>query len=107
MSKISNQLLSDLVKNNFGQFLSYFGVSLSSDTQKYFGTCPIHAAADNPTAFAFYKNSGVWKCFTHSCHDHFNKGSIGIIQALLSAKKRGWEHPSDTDKIISISQTLK
>ena len=42
---------------------------IREDEEKFQGPCPIHPGADNPTAFVVYKDSGIWRCFTHQCHD--------------------------------------
>lgn len=41
---------------------------IREDEEKFQGVCPVHPGADNPTAFVVWKNTGVWRCYTHLCH---------------------------------------
>jgi DNA primase len=46
------------------------------------GPCPIHKG-DNQNAFVYYKDTGSWMCFTHSCHGAQNSGNmISFISKL-------------------------
>lgn len=79
-----------LVKNNLETFINYFNLELNSDSKKYSGCCPIHSNSDNQNAFIVYKNTGIWLCNTHHCHETFGKSATGLIRALLSVFKRDW-----------------
>lgn len=79
-----------LVKNHLESFLDYFNLELNNDSKKYSGVCPIHNNSDNQNAFIVYKNTGIWLCNTHHCHETFGKSAAGLIRALLSVYKRGW-----------------
>ena len=48
--------------------------------------CPIHDLSDNPRAFSFSKDRGIWRCWTRECHNDHKNDSIGLLQALLSKK---------------------
>lgn len=103
-NQLSSEQLINLSKKNIDQFLQYFNVQLQSDNVKYYGICPIHENADNPTGIAIYKDSGIWQCFTHHCEGIFGKSILGFIAGLLSHQKRGWQNSSDTDKLINQNQ---
>jgi 5S rRNA maturation endonuclease (ribonuclease M5) len=48
---------------------------------RFQGRCPIHHG-DNDTAFCYYKETNVWRCFTHLCHDRWGSGPQGLARAL-------------------------
>lgn len=98
--------INKLILNNLEQFFKYFNLNLNSDNNKYYGPCPIHAQSDNPQAIIIYKNSGIWLCTTHGCEGTFSKGPIGLIRGLLSSQKRGWQESNNTDKVLSINDTI-
>ena len=38
-----------------------------------YSTCPVHEDSDNPRAFSFSIEKGIWKCWTRDCQsDHGN-----------------------------------
>lgn len=94
-----------LIKNNISLFFKYFNIELESDNIKYYGCCPIHANSDNPTAIVIYKNTGIWLCNTHKCHEIFGKNAAGLIRGLLSSKKRGWQSEDDSNKVSSFQES--
>jgi 5S rRNA maturation endonuclease (ribonuclease M5)/Zn-finger protein len=48
--------------------------------------CPIHDLSDNPRAFSFSKDRGIWRCWTRECQKDHKNDAIGLLQALLSKK---------------------
>lgn len=49
-----------------------------------YSTCPAHDNSDNPRAFSFSKEKGIWKCWTRDCQHHFGNDIFGIIRGSLS-----------------------
>lgn len=60
--------------------------------------CPIHDLSDNPRAFSFSKDRGIWRCWTRECHKDHKNDSIGLLQALLSKKDN---EPATFNKVVS------
>ena len=81
---MGNKLLSRQILDNFNDFIDYFDLDLRETNKGFTGTCPIHEGADNFGAFILYKNSGLWFCNTHGCHNHSPKGPLGLIECLLA-----------------------
>ncbi|MEK6879823.1 MAG: CHC2 zinc finger domain-containing protein, partial [Nanoarchaeota archaeon] len=54
-------LLGDLLINKLN-------LKLREDSKRFYGPCPIHNG-DSPQSFSIYKNSGIFQCFSHKCHN--------------------------------------
>lgn len=52
-----------------------------------YSTCPIHEGSDNPRAFSFCPNRGIWKCWTRDCQNEYQNDILGLIHAVLSSKE--------------------
>lgn len=46
------------------------------------GVALCHDSADNSTGFTYYKNNGIWFCWTQRCHDDWGQDSLGLIRAI-------------------------
>lgn len=69
---MTNQML-------ISDILARYGIQEYSN--RFQGRCPIHNG-DNNSAFCLYKETGVWKCFTHRCHELFGSRITGLMKAL-------------------------
>jgi len=47
-------------------------------------TCPVHEASDNPRAFSFSRDKGIWKCWTRDCQSEHGNDMFGLIKGALS-----------------------
>jgi 5S rRNA maturation endonuclease (ribonuclease M5) len=90
LNDISSQVMGCLE-----DFFQFFDLDLKDRGNCYSGCCPVHKDSDNPNAFVYYKESGIWQCNTHGCHNVFKKTPIGLIRGLLSRNKTGWEKSGD------------
>ncbi len=97
--EIQRQLLDRL-----GDLLNVLGVEIDLDYEIYKGVCPIHAGADNRTAFNFNLRTGRWQCYSHKCHELFKSTLIGFVRGVLS-KNKGWCDKGDV--VISFEDTRK
>jgi 5S rRNA maturation endonuclease (ribonuclease M5) len=79
--------------------LSFLGHTLDNgyhyDQEGIRGPALCHKG-DNPTAFRFYSNTGIWSCWTHGCNRTYGNDMIGLIKcckevnfdsAVIIAKK--------------------
>jgi 5S rRNA maturation endonuclease (ribonuclease M5) len=55
-----------------------------------YSTCPIHDGSDNPRAFSFSPERGIWKCWTRDCQQEHRNDIFGLISGVLS-KEAGEE----------------
>ena len=46
--------------------------------------CPVHEGSDNPRAFSYSKQKGIWKCWTRDCQQEYRNDIFGIIRGYLS-----------------------
>lgn len=51
-----------------------------------YSTCPIHEGSDNPRAFSFSQDKGIWKCWTRDCQSEYKNDIFGLIIGSLSAQ---------------------
>lgn len=52
-----------------------------------YSTCPVHEGSDNPRAFSFCPDRGIWKCWTRDCQSEYNNDIFGLITGALSAQE--------------------
>lgn len=81
LKKIKNKLNSEasLVFEKLGMKCEHFRDNIYS-------TCPIHEGSDNPRAFSFSPEKGIWKCWTRDCQHDYNNDIFGLIVGALSAQ---------------------
>ena len=70
----------ELVFKELGMQCENFGDNIYS-------TCPIHEGSDNPRAFSYSVNKGIWKCWTRDCQHSHRNDMFGLIMGALSAKE--------------------
>jgi len=70
----------ETVFNSLGMKIEVFGDNIYS-------ICPVHEDSDNPRAFSFSKQKGIWKCWTRDCQHEFRNDIFGLIRGALSAKE--------------------
>lgn len=97
--------LSQKILENLDLVWEHFGIEINERAGSFDGACPIHADSDNPNAFSIYKNTGIWQCRTHGCHQEFHKTPLGLLRGLIS-QDSGWNGPSDRSKKASINDTI-
>jgi 5S rRNA maturation endonuclease (ribonuclease M5) len=49
-----------------------------------YSKCPIHEGSDNPRAFSYSIDRGIWKCWTRDCQHQYNNDIFGLIRGALS-----------------------
>ncbi len=52
-----------------------------------YSTCPVHDSSDNPRAFSFSIDKGIWKCWTRDCQHQYRNDIFGLIRGALSNKE--------------------
>jgi len=109
--KMDLRILEKAAGHKLESLLETLGVEgLSRRSRFYVGKCPIHGDADNGTAFNIFHTGhetiGNWRCFTHSCHKHFQPNIIGFVRGYISRNKYGWTDPKDVDKECSFADAI-
>lgn len=56
-------------------------LNIKEYTNRFQDRCPLHGG-DNDTAFCYYKDSNIWRCFTHLCHEKWGSGPNGLMRGL-------------------------
>jgi 5S rRNA maturation endonuclease (ribonuclease M5) len=67
----------ELVFSKLGMKYEVFGDNIYS-------TCPVHESSDNPRAFSFSVDKGIWKCWTRDCQHQYRNDIFGLIRGALS-----------------------
>lgn len=49
-----------------------------------YSVCPVHDSSDNPRAFSFSIDKGIWKCWTRDCQHQYRNDIFGLIRGALS-----------------------
>lgn len=80
------QHLKSLLNNNIEKILSSLNQEYEILGDNIYSTCPVHNDSDNPRAFCFSKNRGMWKCWTRDCQNEYKNDVFGLIQGALSAQ---------------------
>jgi len=52
-----------------------------------YSTCPVHESSDNPRAFSFSIEKGIWKCWTRDCQHQYRNDIFGLIRGALSKRQ--------------------
>lgn len=100
--KISPETLDDLkdvANDNIDHVLAELGFDIDSVTtagNEIRSICPIHAGADNTTAFCYNTTYKYWRCYTKQCHEGFGN-VFGLVQKVLGKK---------TDKEINFREAV-
>jgi 5S rRNA maturation endonuclease (ribonuclease M5) len=69
----------ELVFTKLGMKYEVFGDNIYS-------TCPVHESSDNPRAFSFSIDKGIWKCWTRDCQHQYRNDIFGLIRGALSSE---------------------
>lgn len=62
------------------------GMKCEVFTDNIYSVCPIHEASDNPRAFSYSINKGIWKCWTRDCQYQYKNDIFGLITGVLSSQ---------------------
>lgn len=82
LKKIKNKL-----NENAELIFEKLGMECECHNGNIYSTCPVHEGSDNPTAFSFSIEKGIWKCWTRDCQHEFNNDIFGLIAGALSAQE--------------------
>ena len=63
------------------------GMECESHNGNIYSPCPVHEGSDNPTAFSFSIEKGIWKCWTRDCQCECGNDIFGLITGALSAQE--------------------
>lgn len=79
------------IKNNLNKdienVLTKLGIEYELFSDNIYSTCPVHENSDNPRAFSFSVDKGIWKCWTRDCQHEYKNDVFGLIQGALSLKE--------------------
>ena len=79
--------LKKTLNDNIELILKELGVDYEIFNNNIYSTCPIHEDSDNPRAFSFSIDKGIWKCWTRDCQCEHGHDVFGLITGALSAKE--------------------
>lgn len=93
-----------LLNNRIEDVLSKLEIKFEVLGDNIYSTCPIHEASDNPRAFSFSKQRGIWKCWTRECQHQYKNDVFGLIHGVLSHRNNNIELK---DVMLWIEQEFK
>lgn len=79
LKKIKNKLNKEIE-----QVLTKLEIKYELFSDNIYSTCPVHENSDNPRAFSFSVDKGIWKCWTRDCQHEYKNDVFGLIQGALS-----------------------
>lgn len=95
--------LKQQLNDNANLVFERLGMNCEVFSDNIYSTCPVHAGSDNPRAFSFSINKGMWKCWTRDCQNDCGNDIFGLIKGALSSK-----HGKDVEfsEVLNWSKTL-
>lgn len=78
------QQIKKKLNNNAETVFKKLGMKCEVFGDNIYSTCPVHEDSDNPRAFSFSQQKGIWKCWTRDCQQEHRNDIFGLIQGALS-----------------------
>ena len=78
------QELKKTLNNNIESVFEKLDIEYENINGNMYSTCPVHEDSDNPRAFSFSPEKGIWKCWTRDCQHEHNNDIFGLITGVLS-----------------------
>jgi len=78
------QTIKTKLNNNAELVFEKLGMKCEKFGNNIYSTCPVHDSSDNPRAFSFAIDKGIWKCWTRDCQHQFKNDIFGLIRGALS-----------------------
>lgn len=67
----------------YSRVLSWLGFSkMTEDSSVLRGPCAVHGG-DRKDSFCMYKNTLVWRCFSHKCNETHGSSFFSLVQAMF------------------------
>lgn len=92
------QTIKTKLNNNAELVFDKLGMKCEKFGDNIYSTCPVHDSSDNPRAFSFAMDKGIWKCWTRDCQHQFRNDIFGLIRGALS---------NDQGQDVGFSEALK
>jgi 5S rRNA maturation endonuclease (ribonuclease M5) len=81
------QKIKKTLNENAEKIFSKLGMKYEVFGDNIYSTCPVHESSDNPRAFSFSVNKGIWKCWTRDCQHQYKNDLFGLIRGALSQSR--------------------
>lgn len=105
------QQIKTLLNENAELVFKELGMECETFSDNIYSTCPVHEGSDNPRAFSFSPQKGIWKCWTRDCQHEYRNDMFGLITGALSAQQGKELEFKDAlkwaCKILNIKHTYK
>lgn len=77
------QQIKNLLNSKSNQVFEKLGMTCENMGNNVYSTCPIHDHSDNPRAFSYCNDRGIWKCWTRECQHEYRNDILGLIHGVL------------------------
>lgn len=81
------QTIKKKLNNNADLVFEKLGMKCEKFGNNIYSTCPVHDSSDNPRAFSFAIDKGIWKCWTRDCQHQYKNDIFGLIRGALSSNQ--------------------
>jgi len=78
------QQIKKKLNNSAEAVFKKLGMKCEVFNDNIYSTCPVHENSDNPRAFSFSQEKGIWKCWTRDCQQEHGNDIFALIQGTLS-----------------------
>ena len=78
------QQIKKLLNSKASEVFEKLGMNCEVLGDNIYSTCPIHDHSDNPRAFSYCSNRGIWKCWTRECQNDYRNDILGLIHGVLA-----------------------
>lgn len=78
------QTIKNKLNSRAEEVFSRLGMVCEKLGDNIYSTCPVHDDSDNPRAFSFSMDKGIWKCWTRDCQHQYRNDIFGLIRGSLS-----------------------
>ncbi|NDB85431.1 MAG: toprim domain-containing protein [Alphaproteobacteria bacterium] len=81
------QKIKQTLNNRATEVFDKLGMEYEVFGDNIYSTCPVHESSDNPRAFSFSIEKGIWKCWTRDCQHQYRNDIFGLIRGTLSNRE--------------------
>lgn len=81
------QKIKTLLNNKAETVFKKLGMEYEILGDNIYSKCPVHEGSDNPRAFSYSIERGIWKCWTRDCQHQYNNDIFGLIRGALSSNE--------------------
>ncbi len=87
LKKMDLKKIKKLLGNNIEMVFAELEIEYEKNGDNITCPCPVHEHSDNPNAFSYSLDRGIWGCWTRSCQHEYGNDILGLIRGVLSREE--------------------